>query len=77
MRWAEAAYDAGFDGLAWASRKCNGTRAIVLFGNRCAGGVVQDWSFARINQSGPSLDWLIATCGPLYFDVLPPPRPNR
>ncbi|MGN5240282.1 RES family NAD+ phosphorylase [Rhodococcus sp. SJ-3] len=70
--WAKAAHEAGFDGLAWASRKCNDTRAVVLFGDRCRNALRQDSSFGRIFQSGPGLDWLIETCGPLHIDVLPP-----
>lgn len=73
VAWAKAAYDAGFDGVAWTSRKCNDTRAVVLFGDRCADAVRQDPSFGRIFQSGPGLDWLIETCSPLRVDVLPPP----
>ena len=35
VAWAAAAHSAGFDGLAWTSRLCNDTRAVVLFGDRC------------------------------------------
>lgn len=70
--WAQAAHATGFDGLAWTSRQCNDTRGVVLFGDRCHGAVTQDPSFARIFQSGPGLDWLIATCAPLHVEVLPP-----
>lgn len=72
VAWAQAAHAAGFDGLAWTSRKCNDARAVVLFGDRCADAVRQDSSFGRIFQSGPGLDWLIETCSPLHVDVLPP-----
>lgn len=34
VRWAEAAHDAGFDGLAYPSRQASGRRAVVLFGDR-------------------------------------------
>jgi hypothetical protein len=70
--WAEAAHDAGLDGLAWTSRTCNDTRAVVLFGDRCRNALRQDSSFGRIFQSGPGLDWLIETCSPLHVDVMPP-----
>ncbi|MFD6895044.1 RES family NAD+ phosphorylase [Rhodococcus sp. NPDC060086] len=70
--WAEVAHAAGFDGLAWTSRTCNDTRAVVLFGDRCSNALRQDSSFGRIFQSGPGLDWLIETCSPLHVDVLPP-----
>lgn len=47
-------------------------RAVVVFGDRCADAIRRDPSFGRIFQSGPGLDWLIETCGPLRVDVLPP-----
>lgn len=72
VRWAAAAHAAGFDGVAWTSRKCNDARAVVLFGDRCEGALRQDESFGRLFQSGPGLDWLIETCSPLHVDVLPP-----
>lgn len=72
VRWAQAAHAAGFDGLAWTSRTGNDIRAVVLFGDRCADEVTQDVTFARIFQTGPGLDWVIATCDPLHVDVLPP-----
>lgn len=70
--WARAAHAAGFDGVAWTSRKCNDARAVVLFGDRCADAVRQDPSFGRLFQTGPGLDWLITTCLPLHVTVLPP-----
>ncbi|WP_158726492.1 RES domain-containing protein [Tomitella fengzijianii] len=72
VAWAQAAHAAGFDGVAWTSRKCNDARAVVLFGDRCAGALRQDPSFGRMFQSGPGLDWLIEVCSPLRVDVLPP-----
>lgn len=70
--WAQAAHRAGFDGLAWTARRCNDTRAVVLFGDRCTDAISQDSSFGHIFQTGPGLDWLISTCDPLHVDVLPP-----
>lgn len=72
VRWAQAVHAAGYDGLAWTSRRCDDTRAVVSFGDRCGGTVTQDPSFARIFQSGPGPDWLIAICAPLHVDVMPP-----
>ncbi|WP_158548073.1 RES family NAD+ phosphorylase [Desertihabitans brevis] len=72
VRWAEAAHRAGFDGLAWTSRLCNDSRAVVLFGDRAGDAVVQDVCFGRYFHAGPGLDWLIDTCAPLHVDVLPP-----
>lgn len=73
VAWAQAAHSAGYDGLAWTARRCNDSRAVALFGDRCGDAISQDSSFARIFQTGPGLDWLIATCDPLHVDVLPPP----
>lgn len=72
VRWAAAAHQAGFDGLSWTSHKCNDTRVVVLFGDRCHDAVEQDDSFACVFQIGVDLDWLIAICGPLNVDVMPP-----
>jgi hypothetical protein len=72
VAWAAAGHEAGFDGLAWTSRLCNDSRAVVLFGDRCADAVEQDPTFGRLFESGPGLDWLIDTCAPLHVDVLPP-----
>lgn len=70
--WARAAHKAGFDGLAWTSHKCDDTRAVVLFGDRCEDAVEQDSSFACVFQIGVDLDWLITICDPLHVDVMPP-----
>lgn len=72
VAWAAAAHTAGFDGLAWTSRLCNDTRAVVLFGDRCGDAISQDPTYGRLFESGPGLDWLIDTCAPLHVDVLPP-----
>jgi len=72
VRWAEAAHQAGFDGLAWTSRLCNDARAVVLFGDRAQGAVDLDPTFGRYFAAGPGLDWLITTCAPLRIHVLPP-----
>jgi hypothetical protein len=37
VRWAEAAHEAGFDGLAYPSRFASGRRATVYFGDRVSG----------------------------------------
>lgn len=72
VAWARAAHRSGFDGLAWTSSRCNDTRAVVLFGDRCADAVTQDPAFGRLFESGDGLDWLIDTCAPLHVEVLPP-----
>ena len=73
MRRAEAAHDAGLDGLVWMSRQCNDTKAYVFFGDRCAPAVSQDPSHARIFASPADQIWLIDRCAPLHVDVLMEP----
>ncbi|POX91394.1 RES domain-containing protein [Mycobacterium kansasii] len=68
--WAEAAHDAGLDGLVWMSRQCNDAKAYVFFGDRCAGAVTQDPTHARIFAGPADQIWLIDRCAPLHVDVL-------
>lgn len=73
VEWAAAAHAAGFDGVAWTSHRCNDSRAVALFGDRCADAVRQDTGFARIFSTTDGLDWLTTTCLPLNVQVLAPP----
>ncbi|GBG40659.1 RES family NAD+ phosphorylase [Mycobacterium montefiorense] len=73
VRWAQAAHDAGFDGLVWMSRQCNDTLAYVFFGDRCAQAFTQDPSHARIFASPADQIWLIDRCAPWHVDVLMEP----
>ena len=73
VRWAEAAHQAGLDGLVWMSRQCNDTKAYVFFGDRCADTFEQDPSHARIFASPADQIWLIDRCAPLHVDVLMEP----
>jgi hypothetical protein len=68
--WAEAAHDAGLDGLVWMSRQCNDAKVYVFFGDRCAQAFVQDPTHARIFASPADQIWLIDRCAPLHVDVL-------
>jgi hypothetical protein len=70
VRWAQAAHDAGFDGLVWMSRQCNDTKAYVFFGDRCADAFSQDPTHARIFASPADQIWLIDRCAPWHVDVL-------
>lgn len=70
-KWAQAAHASGFDGLAWTSRMCNDSQAIVLFGDRAANAVELDPTFARVFSGSPGLGWLIDMCAPLRVDVIP------
>ncbi len=72
LPWAQAAYDSGLAGCVWMSRLCNNAKAYVLFGDRCAGALGVDPSFARMFATGSDLAWLIDLCAPLNIDVLPP-----
>ena len=73
VRWAEAAYNAGLEGLVWMSRKCNDAKAYVFFGDRCAQAFTQDPTHARIFASPADQIWLIDRCAPLHVDVLMEP----
>lgn len=69
VKWGEAVYSAGFDGIIWTSRKCNDSSAIVLFGDKCADAVSQDTTYARAFCNTPDLDWLIRTLIPITVQV--------
>lgn len=70
VRWAQAAHDAGFDGVVWMSRLCNDSRAYVFFGDRCEKSLAQDVAFGRLFATGTDQLWLIDLCAPLHVDVL-------
>lgn len=71
VKWAEAAHQAGFDGMVYMSHRCNSDRAYVLFGDR-----VQDTDltiqtdYGRAFAFAADRDWLIDFCAPLHVDVL-------
>lgn len=71
VRWAEAASDAGFDGLVYMSRKCNSDRAYVLFDGPAADAVQVDsgyqWDFG---DRGPGRDKLTQLCATVKVEVL-------
>lgn len=74
-KWAQAAHDAGFDGIAWMSRRVNSDRAYMFFGDR-----VTETDFeltpdtARIFAAGPDQDWLTRLCLPMHIKVRQDPR---
>ncbi|NVM96113.1 RES domain-containing protein [Arthrobacter wenxiniae] len=71
VAWAQAAYDAGFDGAAWMSRRCNTDRAYVLFGDRVLPSDLPIYpGYGQVYTAGKHLDWLIRFCAPLHVDVL-------
>ncbi|MGH3501235.1 MAG: RES family NAD+ phosphorylase [Nocardioidaceae bacterium] len=70
VTWAEAAHNAGLDGLVWMSRQCSDTKAYVFFGDSCADAFRQDPTHARIFASPSDQQWLIDLCAPLHVDVV-------
>lgn len=70
VAWAQAAHGAGFDGVAWMSRRCNSDRAYVIFGDRVmSDDIEQDPGYGRIFGTGSDLDWLIDWCATVRVDV--------
>ncbi len=66
VKWAEAAYQAGFDGIAWMSARLNSDRAYVLFEDRVS---PADFTAVGALSFDPDLDsvdggftWLSAFC---------------
>lgn len=71
VRWAEAAHDAGFDGLVWMSNRRNTDRAFVLFGDRVAlGDLTATPGAGRLFAAGPDFDWLVDYLTSLNIDVI-------
>lgn len=70
VAWAQAAHEAGLDGLVWMSRLCNDAKAYVFFGDRCDRALTQDSTFGRLFATGVDQLWLIDLCAPLHVDVL-------
>lgn len=69
-KWAQAAYDAGYEGIVWMSKRNNTDQAYVLFGDR-----VDDSDLTvvagsgRILSAGPGQVWLVNLCIPLHITV--------
>ncbi len=73
VRWAQAAHDAGFDGVLWMSKRCNNARAFVLFGDRLTSSdLVIDVTYARLFATGPDRDWLTEICASVQVGILAP-----
>lgn len=69
--WAEAAHKAGFEGVAYMSRRCNSDHAFAFFGDRVTENdfdIASD--YGRAFAFGSDRDWLIDFCAPLNVDVL-------
>ncbi|WP_276309080.1 RES family NAD+ phosphorylase [Specibacter cremeus] len=70
VKWAVAAHEAGFDGVAWMSGKCNTDRAYMFFGDRVAEeDLAIDPEFARLFELEADRTWLTEFCSPLHIDV--------
>lgn len=70
-KWAEAAHTAGFDGVAWMSKRNNSDQAYMLFGDRVQGrDLTVESGTARIFAVGAGRDWLADLCAPLHIEVL-------
>lgn len=69
VEWARAAYDAGYDGCVWMSRRLNDGLAYVFF-DRAEDAFSTDTSVpAGAYLNGPDLDWLIDFCAGINIDV--------
>lgn len=73
-KWADAAHRAGFEGIAWMSKRNNSDRAYMFFGDRVT---ANDFDVVpgsgRIFAAGSDQDWLIDLCSPMHVDVMPAP----
>ncbi|MDJ0355704.1 RES family NAD+ phosphorylase [Paenarthrobacter sp. PH39-S1] len=73
VRWAEAAHDAGFEGMVWMSNRRNTERAYILFRDRVlTSDLVASTSHARIYGEPQGFSWLVDYCASLNVDILVP-----
>jgi len=71
VKWAVAAHQAGFDGVAWMSSRHNSSHAYVFFGDRVAESDLHVVGLARsFGRGEPGLVWLISFCAAAAVDVL-------
>lgn len=71
VRWAEAAYNAGYDGVAWMSNRRNTDKAYVLFGDRVAVRDLQpELGSGRIFAAGDGFNWLSNYLGSVGVEIL-------
>ena len=70
VRWAEAAHDAGFEGIAWMSWQCDTEKAYVFFGDRANQDDFEvDPTYGRAFALPDDADWLTRLCTPLRIEV--------
>lgn len=73
VRWAEAAHQAGFDGLVWMSNRRNTDRTYVFFGDKVGNGDFMALpGQGRIFAAGKDFDWLADYLAGLNIDILIP-----
>lgn len=71
VRWAEAAHNAGLEGLVWMSNRRNTDRAYVFFGDRVnPGDLIALAGHGRIFAAGRDFDWLADYLAGLQLDIL-------
>lgn len=69
VTWAEAAWQAGFDGCVWMSAKLNSSRAYVFFDSAEGAFDIDPETAPLAFANGPDLDWLIDFCASIRIDV--------
>lgn len=69
VRWAEAAWTAGFDGCVWTSRRLNPAKSYVFFDRADGAFAISGHVMPKAFVNGPDLDWLIDFCAVIHIDV--------
>ena len=70
VKWAEAAHDAGFDGVVYMSRLCNNVRTYAFFGDRVTENDFDvETAPLRSFNLPEDRDWLVDLCVPFHIDV--------
>lgn len=74
IAWAEAVYaDTDLDGIVWMSRRWNGGKAVVLFGDRVPeADLTARGDYGRAFITPPDLEWLATLCHRLKIALIPP-----
>jgi len=74
VTWAEAAHaNTDVDGLVWMSRRWNGSKSIVLFGDRVSpDDLTVEAGYGRVFALPGDFDWLFDLCRTVGVSVAPP-----
>lgn len=70
-KWAEAAYDQGFDGISWMSHQLNGCRSWMVFGDRVTEADLEVKEALPLG-AGVGFKWLVDECATMNVEVMPP-----